>query len=389
MSSNLLIRNATIHTMEKDSKPFQGDLLLKNGRIASIGESLEVPQGAEVLEGRSLIATPGLIDVHTHMGSSQEGYPEREASDNEMTDPTTPQVRIIDSINPRDRAFQDARESGVTMIQALPGSGNVIGGECAILSTVGDDVEDMIVRAPSGMKAAFGENPKGVYGGKDKFPSTRMGVAACLRNHLVEARNYGLNLEYQKKEGEPQERDLAKEALLRVLSGDVPLRIHAHRADDIATALRIVREFSCTCTLEHGTEGHLAEKAILQSGVSVAFGPFLSSRPKLELAFLEPCNGVELYRKGVPMAIITDHPVVPIGFIMAQAGRLVRDGLSSQEVLGMLTRDAATHLGLQNETGTLTDGKRADVVLWDGDPLAYTTSVVATIIEGTVVYRKK
>ena len=389
MKGNLLIRNATIHTLGSPGILEHADILVREGRIAVVGGA-EIPSGPlEVLDGHSLTVTPGLIDVHTHMGACEDGYPEREASDNEMTDPATPQLRIIDAINPRDRAFRDARESGVTTVQILPGSGNVIGGECAVLSTAGEDVEEMILRAPSGMKVAFGENPKEVYGSKDKYPSTRMGVAACLREYLVEAQNYGLLLEHQKQEEEPVERDLGKEALLRVLSREVPLRIHAHRGDDIATALRIAREFGCSCTLEHGTEGHFLGDTLARHKIPVAFGPFLCSRSKLELAQMEPRHLVELYRKGVPLSLMTDHPVLPISYIMAQGGYLIREGLAPEEVLKLLTSSAAAHLGLSEELGSLEEGKRGDLVLWDGDPFSYTTSVVATIIEGVVVYRKK
>ncbi len=389
MKGNVLIRNTTVHTMGSRGVLEHADILIREGRIAVVGGAEIPPEPLEILDGRALIATPGLIDVHTHMGACEEGYPEREASDNEMTDPAIPQLRILDAINPRDRAFSDARESGVTVVQVLPGSGNVIGGECAILATAGDHVEEMLLRAPSGMKVAFGENPKGVYGSKDKYPSTRMGVAACLREHLVGAQNYGLLLEHQKQEEEPVERDLGKEALLRVLSREVPLRIHAHRGDDISTALRIAEEFGCICTLEHGTEGHLLGDLLVRKKIPVAFGPFMCSKSKLELAQMEPRHLAELYRKGVPLSLMTDHPVLPIGYILAQGGRLIREGLAPQEVLELLTSSAAAHLGLSSEIGSLEEGKRGDLVLWDGDPFAYTSGVVATVIEGTVVYRKK
>ncbi|HPJ27263.1 MAG TPA: amidohydrolase, partial [Synergistaceae bacterium] len=165
MKGNVLIRNTTVYTMGTRGVLEHADILIREGRIAIVGGAEIPPDTVEVMDGRSLIVTPGLIDVHTHMGACEEGYPEREASDNEMTEPATPQLRILDAVNPRDRAFRDARESGVTTVQILPGSGNVIGGECAILSTAGEDVEEMLLRAPSGMKVAFGENPKGVYGG--------------------------------------------------------------------------------------------------------------------------------------------------------------------------------------------------------------------------------
>ena len=391
--NNLLIRNTTVYTMGSRGVLEHADILIRDGRIAVAGGAETPPEPLEILDGRSLVATPGLIDVHTHLGACEDSYPEQMSSENEMTDPAIPQLRILDAINPRDRAFRDARESGVTTVQVLPGSGNVIGGECAILSTAGEYVEDMLLRAPSGMKVAFGENPKGVYGGKDKFPSTRMGVAACLREQLLGAQNYARHLEHQaekeEKERDPLERDFAKEALLRVLTREVPLRIHAHRGDDMATGLRIAREFGCNCTLEHGTEGHLVGDLLVRHKIPVAFGPFLSFRSKLELVEMEPRHLVELYRKGVPVSLMTDHPVLPISYILAQAGRLVREGLTPLEVLGLLTSSAAAHLGLSQEMGSLEEGKRGDLVLWDGDPLAYTTNVVATVIQGVVVYRRK
>ncbi len=389
MKGNVLIRNTTVHTMGSRGVLEHADILIREGRIAVVGGAEIPPEPLEILDGRALIATPGLIDVHTHMGACEEGYPEREASDNEMTDPAIPQLRILDAINPRDRAFSDARESGVTVVQVLPGSGNVIGGECAILATAGDHVEEMLLRAPSGMKGAFGENPKNLYKSLKKYPSTRMAVAACMREAFTEARNYENAVRKAREKEEEPEKNLKHEALLRVLRREVPLRIHAHRCDDMATALRIAREFSLDCTLEHGTEGHLMASLLAEEKIPVAYGPVITSRCKLELKNRNVENLLVMLQAGVSLSLTTDHPVVPLEYLLLQGMLLRQSGMSALEVLQLLTVNPAAHLGLSHEIGSIEEGKRGDLVIWSGEPLEPLSKTVATIIDGDVAYHKK
>lgn len=393
----LLIRGATLWDVEKGER-HRLDVFVEEGVIRAIGEGLSGELAADhtmrVIDAGDMVLTPGLIDVHTHIGLWEEGYPEEEGSGNEMTHPVTPHLRVLDAINPEDPAFSEARRAGFTTVQVLPGSANVIGGQGAILKTSGHVVDQMIRRQPSGLKVAFGENPKNVYKGQKATPSTRMAVASTLRESFIQAENYRLKLKRKNREdqegtGEERvsERNLKMEVILEVLEGKLPLRVHAHRADDIATALRIASEFGVKMTLEHGTEGFLVTDMLAGKKVPVAFGPVLASRSKLELARQDIRHVLSLWKAGVPVSLTTDHPVVPICFAMAQAAEVVRAGLAPEQVMKFITLNAAAHLGLEDQLGSIREGKLADMVLWSGDPFHYRTRVLATIIEGEVVYR--
>lgn len=393
----LLIRGATVWDVEKGDRR-RGDVFIEEGLIRAVGESLSGELAADhtmrVIDAGDMVLTPGLIDVHTHMGLWEEGYPEEEGSGNEMTHPVTPHLRVLDAINPEDPAFSEALRAGFTTVQVLPGSANVIGGQGAILKTSGHVVDQMVRRQPSGLKVAFGENPKNVYKSQKTSPSTRMAVASTLREAFIQAANYRLKQEKKNRDdqGEPlgchaPERNLKMDVILNVLDKKLPLRVHAHRADDIATALRIATEFGVKMTLEHGTEGFLVADLLADKKVPVAFGPVLASRSKLELAHLDIHHVLSLWKAGVPISLITDHPVIPIQFAMAQAAEVVRAGIAPEQVMRFLSLNAAAHLGLEDQLGSIAEGKLADVVLWSGDPFHYRTRVLATIIEGEVVYR--
>lgn len=387
-----LLRNGLVWDPRKRTKE-RSHLLLEKGRIVGISSDLGVldieGEACRVINAEPFWVTAGLIDVHTHMGLWEEGAPEEEGSGNEMTSPMTPHLRVIDAVNPADRAFAEARRAGVTTVQVLPGSANVIGGQGAVLKTAGTVVDAMIRKAPSAMKAAFGENPKNVYRAQKAAPSTRMAVAATLREALVKARRYGERQEAKDEAGKPEEADVKSEALLPVLSGEVPLRVHAHRADDMMTALRIAEEFGLSISLEHGTEGVRIASILAERGIPVAYGPALSSRPKLELAELEIGDAARLVEAGVHLSLTTDHPVIPVRFLLAQAAEAVRAGLDTDDALAALTINAAEHLGLSGELGSLEEGKLADLVLWTGDPFHYRTIVAATFIDGEMVYKDK
>ncbi len=388
LGGDVFIRGARVYTMGKAGILENADVLVRNGKILQVGEVS--PRGNErVFFGEGLVVTPGLIDPHTHVGLWEEGYPESESSGNEATDPLTPQLRVLDAFNPADQAFEDARRAGVTTIQILPGSANVLGGEGVVVKTAGVLADSMVRRAPSGMKGAFGENPKNLYKSLKKYPSTRMAVAACMREAFTEARNYENAVRKALEKEEEPEKNLKHEALLRVLRREVPLRVHAHRCDDMATALRIAREFSLDCTLEHGTEGHLMASLLAEEKIPVAYGPVITSRCKLELKNRNVENLLVMLQAGVSLSLTTDHPVVPLEYLLLQGMLLRQSGMSALEVLQLLTVNPAAHLGLSHEIGSIEEGKRGDLVIWSGEPLEPLSKTVATIIDGDVAYHKK
>ena len=357
-----------------------GSFLVKDGKFAKINQGDDVD--CEIIDVNGKAITPGLIDVHTHLGVFEDGVGEDGHDFNEKSSPITPHIRAIDGINPNDRAFKDARKGGVTTVQIMPGSANVIGGEMVVVKTYGNIVDQMAIKTVSGLKAATGENPRRVYGSKGKMPVTRMGVAALLRKKLVEGQNYLKRL----AEGN-EERDLELEGIAKVLKREVPLRIHAHRSEDIATALRIKKEFNLDMTIEHCTEGHLIADYIAEHNVAVSVGPTMSSRSKLELSDMGWHTLPVLEKAGVPVSITTDHPVVPIEHLMTSAIYAVKAGYySEQSALKAITINAAKHLGLEDRIGSIEEGKDADFVIWNGDPFDLRTEVIATYINGEIVF---
>lgn len=378
----LAITGATVKTITKGT--LEGATVLIEGtKIKEIITCGDIPNGIEKIDAAGKIITPGLIDVHTHLGLMEEGSPVEDASVNEMTDPVTPHMRVVDAINPADPGFLEAVKGGVTCVQVVPGSANVVGGQGAVLKTNGQVVDEMIIKSPSGMKVAFGENPKRVYWQQKKLPSTRMGTAACLRQTLIEAQNYREKMASTKEKGtEGFERNLKMEALLDVLAGKVPLRAHAHRADDIVTAIRIAEEFNLQYTIEHCTEGDKIAGYLAQKNVRAAVGPTLSSRSKLELKDMGWHTVVALNKAGVKTSITTDHPVIPVQYLTINAAMAVRAGLDEDEALKAITITAAEHLGMEDRLGSIEPGKDADLVIWSGDPFHYKSRVEMTIIDG-------
>ena len=367
-------------------------IFIKDGKIAKISERLDPEGASEVIDASRMTVTPGLIDAHTHIGTYCEGFPEGMADANDMVDPVVPHLRILDAIYQDDTAFDDALAGGVTCVQTLPGSANIIGGQGAIIKTAVNRegrkriVDEMVVRAPSSMKAALGENPIRVYKEKKKLPNTRMGNAALLRQAFVDAENYRVKAARAKDRGEAVERNLMHEAMLPVLEGDLPLCIHAHRCDDIATAVRIAGEFSASYTVEHCTEGHLIAPFLAERGVRAAVGPTLTGKPKVELRNKTWETPLALWKAGVHFCIITDHPVIPIEHLSVCLSLAVRAGLPREEALKAVTLYAAEHLGIQDRVGSVEPGKDADLAIWDGDPLDARTAVRFTIIDGETVY---
>ena len=366
----------------------KGVVVLEGGRIAQVGDGISVPAGAEVVDLSGRFVTPGLIDAHVHMGTYNEGFPEAMQDANDMVDPILPQLRILDALYPEDTSFPDALSGGVTCVQSLPGSGNVIGGQGMVVKTKPDIVERMAVLPSSAMKAALGENPVRVYSAKNKLPNTRMGSAWLMRDAFVRAQNYRAKRDAAAKKGDPFDRDLGLEALLSVLDRTLPFRVHCHRLDDIQTAVRISEEFSLRYTIEHCTEGHLIAPWLAEKKAYAAVGPTLSSKPKIELRNKSWDTPATLWKAGVHFCIITDHPVIPIEHLIVCASLAVKAGLPYDEALKAVTLYAAEHLGLEKRLGSVEPGKDADLAVWDGDPLDARTHVVKTFIDGMEVYSR-
>lgn len=385
----IAITGATVYTVSS-GEIGNGTVLIDEGKIVAVGKDLEIPSGVDLIDGKGCTVTPGLIDAHTHIGACPEGMPYTMTDENDMTNPSTPQLRILDSIYPFDEAFEEARKGGVTTVQVLPGSGNVIGGQGAVIKTFGLVVDQMAVMAPSGMKAALGENPIGVYKEKHQMPTTRMGNAACMRGTLQEAINYKRQKDHnesKKEDKDPFEIKLDMEALIPVIEGTMPLRVHCHRADDIATAVRIAEEFGVKLTIEHCTEGHLIADFLADKRAMAAVGPTFGCRPKIELRHMT-WNTLKVFAdRGIHFCIITDHPVTPVHSLMTCATMAHKAGLSREQALRAITLSAAEHLGLEDRLGSIEPGKDADLVLWNGDPFDTRTEVRATFIDGKMAYQ--
>ena len=385
----LCIKNGTLHTASNADarmRTFSADILINAGKIQEIGINLSTPDGCNVMDATGLHIFPGFVEAHCHTGldGTAIGY---EGHDyNELNDPVTPQLRAVDGINPLDPAFKEAALAGVTCIATGPGSSNAIGGSFAVIKTVGRRADDMIVKAPAAMKCAFGENPKRCY--KDHGISSRMTNAALIRQVLNKA------LQYQAKK-EAAGDDASKmpayddkcEALLPVLNHEIPLKAHAHQANDFFTALRIAKEFGLDITLEHVTEGHLVADILAQEKVPLAVGPSFGHASKFELQNKSWTTPDVLTKAGCRVSIITDAPVTPLHYLPLCAGLAHKAGLSENDALLAITLNPARHLGVDDRVGTLEEGKDADLVITDGSPLSMETKVHAVYIDGIKIER--
>ena len=363
------------------------DILVQDGKIAQVGR-VSGAKGAEAVGLSGLFVTPGLIDAHTHIGVHSEGFPGSMSDGNDRASPILPQLRALDAVYPQDMAFEGALSGGVTCVQVLPGSANVIGGQGVVIKTRPDIMERMTIVPVSAMKAALGENPVRVYSAKEKLPTTRMGNAFLMRDALVRAQNYTAKREAAQKKKEPFDRDLGMEALARVVTRELPLRVHCHRLDDIQTAVRIAEEFKLRYSIEHCTEGHLIAPWLAEKKVFAAVGPTLSSRSKIELRNKSWETPLALWKAGAHFCLITDHPVVPIEHAIVAAALAVKAGLPEDEALRGVTLYGAEHLGLQDRMGTIEPGKDADLAVWDGHPLDARTHVVTTYIDGEAAWSR-
>lgn len=385
----LAVKNGRIFTMAGTIIE-NGTILVEDKKIKAIGADVVIPEGTEVIDATGKVIMPGIVDAHSHIGMFEEGMGFEGEDGNEMTNPSTPHLRALDAINPMDTAFKEAYQAGITTVVSGPGSANVIGGLGIALKTYGKIIDEMVILDPSGLKCAYGENPKRVYGSQKKLPSTRMGTASVIREELIKAQSYLTKLE--KAESDPDkapDRDLKMEALIKVLKKEIPLRAHAHRADDIVTALRIAEEFDVDITIEHCTEGHLIADFLAKKGVDVVIGPTLSSKSKIELQNLTFETGRILYEAGVKFAIMTDHPVIPQQYLPICAALAHKDGLPEEEALKAITINAAEIIGVGDKVGSLEVGKDADIIVLSGHLFDYKTVVEKTIINGDVIYERK
>ncbi len=384
----LVVIHGYIKTMEEQDYP-DGYLRIDHGKIVAVGDMAECDvqalrenQEVQVIDAGGNLVMPGIIEAHCHMGITEEKKGMEGDDCNENVNSVTPHLRAIDAINPMDDAFHDAIKAGITSAMIGPGSSNVVGGQFAFLKTHGRCIDQMIVKAPAAMKVAFGENPKVNYSGQNVSPVTRMAIAAQLREELTKAR------EYQRRIGENPETvpDFRYECWLPVLNGEIPLKAHVHRADDILTAVRIAKEFGLRMTLDHCSEGHLVIEELQEAGFPAIVGPDMASRNKIEVGNMAFKTAGELSKNGILTAVTTDHPVSKIQFLPICAGLAVKEGMSMEDGFRAITINAAKICGVEDKVGSLAAGKDGDVAIFNGNPMEVFTRTLCTVINGKIAY---
>ena len=384
----LAIIHGNIRTMAERDYP-DGYLTIERGRITEIGdmaqysvERLTGDRDMRILNARGNLVMPGLIEAHCHMGITEEKKG-REGDDcNETVNPITPYLRAIDAINPMDDAFHDALKAGITAAMIGPGSSNVVGGQFAFVKTHGRCIDRMILKAPAAMKVAFGENPKTNYAEQNVSPATRMSIAAMLREELEKAQEYRRRMQ-DEPDAPP---DFRYACWLPVLDGEIPLKAHVHRADDILTAVRIAKEFGLRMTLDHCSEGHLIIEELKEAGFPAIVGPDMASRNKIEVRNMAFKTAGQLSANGILTAVTTDHPVSKIQFLPICAGLAVKEGMSLEDGFRAITINPAQICGVDERVGSLAVGKDGDVAIFDGNPMEVFTRTLCTVIEGNIVY---
>lgn len=382
----LLIKNGTVLTIS--GEPIEnGQVLVKDNKIVKVGVNLEVTPECSVYDAKGGYIMPGIIDAHCHIGMWEDCMGFEGDDVNEMREIVGPEYRAIDALNPMDLSFTDAYENGVTTVCTGPGSANVIGGQFAIIKTKGKRIDNMIIKAPAAMKVAFGENPKRCHNEKNEVPTTRMATAAILRDWLFKTKYYMESKENAIREGKTPNFDMKLEALIPLLKREITMKAHAHRADDIFTSIRIAKEFNLKLTLDHCTEGHLIVDELAKEGYSAIVGPTLGCRPKIELKEKTFDTPAILHNAGVKIALMTDHPVIPVHYLPLCAALAVRSGLPEEAALKAITLNPAEILGIGDRVGSLEEGKDADIVVFDKHPFDNQAKSQLVLIDGEVVYK--
>jgi imidazolonepropionase-like amidohydrolase len=371
--TKIILKNATIYPIT--SEPINnGDVLIENGKIVKVGKNLSIDTEVKIIDCKELFLLPGFIDVHTHLGLYDEGTGWAGNDANETAEALTPHIRAMDGAYPFDPAFDDALKSGITTVHIMPGSANVIGGTTSVIKTTGKNIKKMMVQEIAGLKIALGENPKRIHSHGNNDSITRMGIMGMLREAFYQAIHTD----------NPD--DLRVAPLVMALKREIPVRIHAHRADDIITAVRFAEEFHLDLRIEHCTEGHLVASELAELGLKVAVGPTLTRKSKVELKNKTWKTYQELSRHGVEVSIVTDHPYTPIQFLNVCAGIAVREGLPEQKALEGITILPARNLRIDQSLGSIEEGKEADLVLWSHHPFHYLAKPKWTMVGGEIVY---
>lgn len=388
----LLLENAAIRSMsdtireQYHTEIIEGSILIKGGKILEVSPRIDIPESADCMkiDVNHHLVMPGLIEAHCHMGITEEKKGQEGDDCNEAVHPVTPMLRAIDAVNTMDAAFADAVRAGITSANIGPGSANVVGGQFAVVKTSGRRIDDLIVKFPSAMKVAFGENPKVNYANMNTSPVTRMAIAGMLREELVNARSY-----LEKRDQDNVDYNLHYEAWRPVFAREIPLKAHVHRVDDIFTAIRIAKEFDLNMTLDHCSEGHLIAEEIVASGFPAIVGPDLASRNKIEVQNVAFKTAGILANAGVMVSVTTDHPVSLIQSLPLCVGLSVKHGLSMEDGFKAMTINAAKICGVSDRIGSIEPGKDADIAVFDGNPMEVFTNTLMTIIDGQIVYREE
>jgi len=379
----MLIINANIKTMDGQDYP-NGYVRFENGVITAVGDMSDAPSSDQVLDAKGQLLLPGFIDPHCHIGMWEDGLGFEGDDGNEDTDPVMPQLRAIDAVNPFDHCFEEAISFGITTVVTGPGSANPIGGEWLAMKTVGRRIDDMAIKAPIGIKFALGENPKSSYNSKNQTPVTRMATAALIREQLAKAKRYMEDKARAAEDDETDEPeyDIKCEALIPVLKREIKAFFHAHRADDICTAIRIAKEFSLDYVLIHCTEGHLIADLLKQENAAIIIGPVICDRSKPELRQFSPALGGKLQQNGIAFGICTDHPVIPIQYLAISGMIASAEGMEKDTALEAITCNAAKICGIFDRVGSITVGKDADLLLFDADPFSGYVKPSAVFVSG-------
>lgn len=387
----IIIKNANLVTMDKENY-VNGSIVIKGNKIVEVGSNVDLSKykDAQIIDAEGKFVTPGLVDPHCHIGVMEEGIRFEGNDTNEMSGPIYPELRGIDSVYVKDMAFEYTYKSGITTVNTGPGSANVIGGTFCAMKTYGETVDEMIIKEETCMKMALGENPKRVYGTNNKNPGTRMASAALMREWLFKAKEYHnkyhawLNKEEDAKE---PAFDMKLHSLMRVFDGML-VKIHAHRADDIMTAIRISKEFGLNVTIDHATEAYLIPKQIKADNIRLIIGPTLGMASKYELVNKSFTSAKVLEDNEILFSIMTDHPVITLDTTLVQAALFIKEGLSELTALKALTINAAILNGIEDRVGSLEKGKDADIVIWDGPIFDIMTRPELVMIDGNVVHKK-